>query len=148
MPFDYRILTKERQKLYKLGLFTDVDMEVLDRYDNKKDVLIKLREGNAGAVELSLGYAEYEKFRGIIDLSYRNLWGMNRQASLRLELSSLENVIYYSIMSRGFWACRYNSGHSYSVRTKEEINIDTRETRYRLTRHTATAGSKKKSVKV
>ncbi len=26
----------------------DIDMEVLDRYDDRKDVLMKLREGNRG----------------------------------------------------------------------------------------------------
>lgn len=144
MPFDYSILTQERQKLYKIGLFTDVDMEILDKYDDRKDVLMKLHEGNAGAVELSLGYAEYEKYRGVIDLSYRNLWGMNRQASLRLVLSSLEKryiLQYYEPWLNGtdlpFRA--FILGED-----KKEINIDTRETRYRLTRHTVTAGVERK----
>jgi outer membrane protein insertion porin family len=143
MPFDYRILNKERQKLYKLGLFTEVHIEPLDTYDHKKDVLINLHEGNAGAVELSLGYAEYERYRGILDLSYKNLMGMNRQASLRFELSSLEKryiLQYYEpwfmdipLQFRAFLLGEY----------KKEINIDTRETRYRLTRHTVTAGFEK-----
>jgi outer membrane protein insertion porin family len=143
LPFDYHILTQERQKLYKLGLFTDVNIEPFDMHNNKKDVLINLHEGNAGAVELSLGYAEYERFRGILDLSYRNLWGMNRQASLRLELSSLADryiIQYYEpwfldipLQFRAFLLGEY----------RKEINIDTRETRYRLTRHSATAGFEK-----
>ncbi len=144
MPFNYRTLTKERQKIYKLGLFTDVDMEVLNRYDHKKDVLIKLREGNAGAVELSLGYAEYEGFRGIFDLGYRNLWGMNRQASLRLELSSLEKRYILQYYEPWFLNMPLPFRAFLLGETKKEINIDTRETRYRLTRHTITAGFEKK----
>ncbi len=143
-PFDNSTIIKERQRLYKVGLFTDVDMDVLDRYDNKKDVLIKVREGNAGAVEFSLGYAEYERFRGIIDLSYRNLWGMNRQSSLRLELSSLERrfiLQYYEpwLLSKPLPFRAFLLGED-----KKEISIDTRETRYRLTRYTATVGVEKK----
>lgn len=144
MPFDYHILNKERQKLYKLGLFTDVYMEVLDMYDNKKDVLIKLREGNAGAVELSLGYAEYEKFRGFIDLSYRNLWGMNRQSSLRLELSSLEKRYILQYYEPWFLGTPLQFRAFLLGEDKREINIDTRETRYRLTRNTVTVGLEKK----
>ena len=83
-PFNYSLLTKERQKLYKLGLFTDIDIETLDSADGRKDVLIRLREGNAGAVELSLGYAEYERYRGVLDIGYRNFFGMNRQGSVTL----------------------------------------------------------------
>ncbi|OIP59137.1 MAG: outer membrane protein assembly factor BamA [Nitrospirae bacterium CG2_30_41_42] len=143
-PFNYRILTKERQKLYKLDLFTDVDMEVLDRYDHKKDVLIKLREGNAGAVELSFGYAEYEGFRGIFDLSYRNLWGMNRQGSLRFELSSLEKRYILQYSEPWFLGIPLQFRAFLLSEDKKEINIDTRETRYRLIRHTATAGFEKK----
>ncbi len=143
-PFNYRILTKERQKLYKLDLFTDVDMEVLNKYDHKKDVLIKLREGNAGAVELSVGYAEYEGFRGIFDLSYRNLRGMNRQGSLRFELSSLEKRYVLQYSEPWFLGIPLQFRAFLLGEDKKEINIDTRETRYRLIRHTATAGFEKK----
>jgi len=143
MPFNYRILTQERQKLYKLGLFTDVGMEVLDRYDHKKDVLIKLREGNAGAVELSFGYAEYEGFRGIFDLIYRNLRGMNRQGSLRFELSSLEKRYILQYSEPWFLGIPLQFRAFLLSEDKKEINIDTRETRYRLIRHSATAGFEK-----
>ncbi len=143
-PFNYRILTKERQKLYKLDLFTDVDMEVLNKYDQKKDVLIKLREGNAGAVELSVGYAEYEGFRGIFDLSYRNLRGMNRQGSLRFELSSLEKRYVLQYSEPWFLGIPLQFRAFLLSEDKKEINIDNRETRYKLIRHSATAGFEKK----
>lgn len=143
-PFDTSLLSKERQKLYKLGLFSDIYMEPLDTFEGKKDVLIKLKEGNAGAVEISLGYAEYELYRGIIDLSYRNLMGMNREASLRLELSSLEKryiIQYYEpwFMQKELPFRLFILGED-----KREINIDTREIRYKLIRHTVAAGFERK----
>jgi outer membrane protein insertion porin family len=143
-PFDYSILARERQKLYKLGLFTDVDIEILDRYDDRKDVLMKLREGNAGAVEFGLGYADYEKYRGFLDLSYRNLWGMNRQASTRFELSSLEKRLIVQYYEPWFMDKPLPFRAFLLTETKQELNVDTKETLYRLKRHTATAGFEKK----
>jgi outer membrane protein insertion porin family len=144
MPFNYSLLSRERQKLYKLGLFSDIDMEALDTYDGKKDVLVKLHEGDAGAVELSLGYAEYERYRGILDLSYRNFMGMNRQGSIRFELSSLAKryvLQYYEpwFLSRELPFRAFIVGED-----RKEVNIDTREIRYKLVRHTITAGFEKK----
>ncbi len=143
-PFDYSILRKERQKLYKLGLFTDVNVEMVEGDDTQRDVLISLQEGNAGAVEFGLGYSDYELYRGFLDVSYRNLWGMHRQASLRTELSSLERRLilqYYepwflnSVMAfRAFLLTEY----------RKELNVDNRETRYKLARNAVSAGIEKK----
>jgi outer membrane protein insertion porin family len=144
MHFNYSILMEGRRKLYRLGLFKDIDIEVLDRYDHKKDVLMKMQEGNAGAVELSFGYAEYERFRGILDVSYRNLWGMNRQVSSRFELSSLERRFILQYYEPWFLDRPVPFRAFYLNEDKKEINIDTRETRYRIKRNTATAGIEKK----
>ncbi|MBE0425982.1 MAG: outer membrane protein assembly factor BamA [Nitrospirae bacterium] len=143
MHFNYSLLMEDRRKLYRLGLFTDIDIELLDRYDNKKDVLMKIQEGKAGAVELSFGYAEYERFRGILDVSYRNLWGMNRQASVRFELSSLERRFILQYYEPWFLNRPLPFRAFYLHEDKKEINIDTRETRYRIKRDTATAGIEK-----
>ena len=143
MPYDYRILTQDRRKLYKLGIFTDVDIKTLDQYDHKKDVLLTVHEGNPGSVELSLGYAEYEQFRGILDLSYRNLWGMNIQPSLRLELSSLARRAILQYYEPWFLDKQLQFRAFMLAENKEEINIDTRETRYKLTRYAASAGVEK-----
>lgn len=144
MPFNHGILAKERQELYKLGLFTDVDMEVLDRYDHKRDILIHVNEGNAGAVEFGFGYADYERFRGFVDVSYRNLWGMNRQSSLRFELSSLDRRYILQYLEPWFLNKQIPFRVFLLYEDRKEVNIDTRETRYRLTRYGATAGIEKK----
>lgn len=143
-PFDYSILTKERQNLYRLGLFTDIDINVLDRYDHKKDVIVRLNEGNAGAIELSFGYAEYEQFRGALGLSYRNLFGMNRIGSIKLELSSLEKRFLFQYHEPWFLNRKLPLRIFFLSENKKEINIDTRETRYELTRHTFTVGLEKR----
>jgi outer membrane protein insertion porin family len=144
LAFDYPLLQRERQNIYKSGLFTDVDIEVLDRYDHKRDTLIKLKEGNAGAVEFGFGYADYEKFRGFVDLSYRNLWGMNRQASLRLELSSIEKRSILQYLEPWFLDRQMPLRVFLLYEDRKEVNIDTRDTLYRLNRYAATAGIEKK----
>ena len=143
-PFDYSILSRARQRLYKLGLFTNVDMEILDRYDHKKDILVKLDEGNAGTVEFGFGYADYEKFRGFLDLSYRNLWGMNRQSSVRIELSSLEERYIFQYQEPWFLGKEIPFRLLLLREDRREIDIDSRETRFKLTRYTATAGIEKR----
>ncbi len=144
MPFNYQFLSNVRQRLHRLGLFTDVDLEVLDRYDHKKDVLIKLNEGNPGAVEFGLGYGDYERFRGFFDLSYRNLWGMNRQSSFRFEMSSLEKRYLFQYHDPWFFDVPIPFRAVLLYEDRKEINIDTKETRYRLKRYGASAGLEKK----
>jgi outer membrane protein insertion porin family len=144
MPFDPGIIAKERHDLYKLGLFTNVNMELLDRYDHKRDLLIHVNEGNAGAVEFGFGYADYERLRGFIEVSYRNLWGMNRQSSLRFELSSLDRRYILQYLEPWFLNKQIPFRVFLLYENRKEVNIDTRETRYRLTRYGATAGVEKK----
>jgi outer membrane protein insertion porin family len=143
-PFDSSILPKERQKLYKLGIFSGVDTEVLDSYDGRKDVLIKLREGNAGSIDLSAGYGEYDRYRGIVELSYKNLEGMGRQVSLRLEYSSLAKRYILQFYEPWFMGIQLPFRAFLLGENKKEINLDNRETLYKLTRHTITAGFEKK----
>jgi outer membrane protein insertion porin family len=143
-PYTFGTIANDRRKLYKLGLFTAVDIESLDSDDDKKDILIKVKEGNAGAVEFGFGYATYEQFRAFIELSYRNLWGMNRLASLRTEVSGLEKRVILQYYEPWFM------GHPLPFRAitlledKKEITIPGRDTIYRLRRYTATAGFEKK----
>lgn len=144
MPFDDNLLAKERQGIYKLGLFTNVDMEVLDKYDHKRDILMRLNEGDAGAVEFGFGYGDFERFRGFFDLSYRNFWGMNRQASLRLEMSSLEQRYILQYLEPWFLDQQIPFRIFLIYEDKEELNFDTRKTLYRLNRYGATAGVEKK----
>ena len=144
MPFNDSMLAQERQGIYKTGLFTNVDMEVLDKYNRTRDVLMRLREGNAGAVEFGVGYGDFERLRGFLDLSYRNLWGMNRQASLRFELSSIEKRSILQYLEPWFLDRQMPLRIFLIYEDKEELNFDTREILYRLNRYGATAGVEKK----
>jgi outer membrane protein insertion porin family len=144
LPYNYSLLAQERQKLYKLGLFTDIELKPLDEFDEKKDILVNLQEGDAGTVEFGFGYTDYERLRGFVDVSYRNLWGMNRQSSLRLELSTIEKRYIFQYHEPWFMHRPIPFRFFLLGEEKKEVDIDTREVRYRLTRHAATAGFEKK----
>jgi len=147
-PFNYSLLTKERQRLYRLGLFTEVDIEPIERYGSERDVIVTLREGNAGAVEFGFGYGDYEKYRGFLDISYRNLFGMNRQGSLRFEASSLEERVILNYYEPWFLQRPLPLRVIALMEDRKEKNIDTGEVRYRLTRHTLTSGIEKNLTEV
>ncbi|MDA8084138.1 MAG: outer membrane protein assembly factor BamA [Nitrospiraceae bacterium] len=137
--FNQGIFAEERQRLYKLGLFTDVEIETNDFDGDRRDVLVTVHEGNAGSVEFGLGYGEYEGIRGFFEVSYRNLWGLNREALARVEASSIEKR--YLLQYNEPWAFgrRLPLRVFFEYDKKREI-ASARETLYRLTRYALTAG--------
>ncbi|MBI4684454.1 MAG: outer membrane protein assembly factor BamA [Nitrospirae bacterium] len=143
-PFNYTLLTKTRQKLYKLGLFTDLDIESPEKTGKVRDIHIRVKEGNAGMIELGVGYGDYEHYRGSFDVSYRNLFGMNRQPSFRAELSSIERRYILSYLEPWFLKSPVPFRALLIREERTEKSIETREIRYKLKRHTASAGIEKK----
>lgn len=143
LPFDYSMMTQERQKLYRLGLFSDVELRALNENEQERDILVRLRESDAGTVEFGVGYTDYERIRGFMDVSYRNLWGMNKQASLRLELSTIEQRYLFQYYEPWFLEKPIPFRLFLLGEKRREIDIDTRDVRYRLTRYGANAGTEK-----
>lgn len=144
MPFSYNELLQEKQRLYHLGLFSDVEVTPSEREDGTRDVIYRLKEANAGAVEYGVGYGEYEKYRAFLELSYRNLFGMDRTASFTSEFSSIEKRFILSYAEPFFYLRDLTLKASILYESKRELNIDTHQTSYRLTRDTASAGVEKK----
>ena len=153
-PVDNSLFLAERQRLYRLGLFSDIETELSERYPAPtaekggegatRDVIYRVKEANAGAIEFGLGYGEYERVRGFFDIGYKNLFGMNRQVSFRTELSTLEQRYMLSYYEPWFIAKDLIFKTLVLYENKEEVNIDTREIRYRLRRNSVSAGVEKK----
>jgi outer membrane protein insertion porin family len=143
-PFNNSLLLTERQKLYRTGIFSGVDIQPSDRIGQSRDVLYRVEEGDAGAVEFGVGYAEYEKFRGFFDISYKNLFGMNREIAFRTELSTLTRrfILYYTEP----WFLNEDLTFKAQLMKeyRKEINIDNQDVRYRVDRYLALAGVEKK----
>ncbi|NJD57749.1 MAG: outer membrane protein assembly factor BamA [Nitrospirae bacterium] len=146
-PYSFRTLAEERRKLYKLGLFDDVEIEPYNAGDGVKDLLVKVKEGNAGAYEFGVGYADYEQFRGYAEISYRNLWGMNRQGLLRGELSSLQRRFITQYTEPWFLGRELPFRVLFLYENKKEISFPEREVRYRIERYSASAGVEKQITK-
>ncbi|MCX5717983.1 MAG: outer membrane protein assembly factor BamA [Nitrospirae bacterium] len=143
-PFNPYLLARTRQKLYKLGLFTDVDVDAIEKEGDVKNVHVKVKEGNAGAVEFGVGYGDYEQYRASFDVSYRNLFGMNRQLSFRTEVSSIEQRYILNYTEPWFLGNPLPFKVFLIKEERTEKTIETGETRYKLSRHTASVGIEKK----
>jgi outer membrane protein insertion porin family len=145
-------ITKIRQRLYKLGIFNEVSIDILD-HGNKgndelvRDMLVSLKEGNAGSVEVSAGFGDYEKLRGSVDISYRNLGGYNRQVGFRAELSSVEKR--YLLNFKEPWLFNKPNVPLKIFLLNEEtrsINIETRDILYKIDRLSFIAGVEKEMI--
>ena len=143
-PFNPSLLVKTRQRLYKLGLFTDVDVDAIEKEGDVKNIHVRVKEAKAGVVEFGVGYGDYERFRGSFDISYRNLFGMNRQISFRTEISTLEQRYIVNYTEPWFSGKRLPFKMLLIKEERTEKTIETRETRYKLRRHTASVGFEKK----
>jgi outer membrane protein insertion porin family len=151
-PYNYEAIFRTRQQLYDLGLFTSINFEPIETsdilkhaekktYAHTQDILVDLEEGNPGVVEFSLGYGDYEKLRGSLDISYNNLGGLNRQIGLRTELSSIEER--YILNFRDPWLFNKPSLPFKASLTKEKIrsiDIDTKNIKYKMNRLSLVVG--------
>lgn len=83
-PLSSLDLFETRQRLVSTGIFRDVNIEVLptDPATRSSDVLITLEEGPRTSVGYGVGYNEREKGRVEAEITRRNLFGLNRTASL------------------------------------------------------------------
>ncbi len=151
--YDQEEMTRIKQRLYKLGIFNEVSLDILEpsHEDNDatvKDMLVSLKESKAGSIEFSLGYGDYEEFRGSLDVTYRNLGGYHRQAGLRAEISSVENR--YILNFKEPWLFNTPNVPLKIFLMREEtrsVNIETREVRYKIDKFSFIAGIEKELAK-
>jgi outer membrane protein insertion porin family len=143
MLFNTSLIAETRQRLLRLGLFSSIDFRTIEKADSTVDFELEVVEGKPGTVEFGFGYGEYEEFRGFFDISYRNLFGMNRQISLRTEVSSLGNKEILTFREPYLFGRKIESRTFLLREDRKEKNIDTGETRYRVKKNTASTGVEK-----
>ncbi len=136
-PFNYKLLLEGTKRLYRLSLFKDIDVTILDMRDHRRDIVITVSESNPGIVEFSIGYGDYEKMRGSIDVNYRNLWGMNRRIHFRGEWSTLKDRLVLSY-HEPYLSGRRLTFNAFILReARTEKSIDTGEIRYRMKKYSS-----------
>lgn len=143
MPLDSGLLTRTRLRLYRLNLFSSVEVRTLERKDSTVDIVFDVTEGKAGTVEFGFGYGEYERYRAFFDISYKNLFGLNRQVSLRTEVDSLSNRIILNYYEPWFFGKAVESRSFLMREDRKEKNIDTGEINYRVRKYTLSTGLEK-----
>ncbi len=148
--YDQQEITRIRQRLYKLGIFSEVTINMLDWDDDNKivrDVLVSLKEGKAGTVEVALGYSDYEELRGSFDISYRNIGGLNRQIGFRTELSSVEERYVLNFVEPWFFNMRNLPLKMFLMKEDtRSINLETRDILYRIDKFSFIAGFEKELI--
>ncbi len=151
--YDIEEVSSTKRRLYKLGLFNEVSMDMhgtgyRDDDGVVQDMVVTVKESNAGSIEFSLGYGDYEEFRGAFDLRYRNIGGYHRQAGFRAEMSSVEQR--YILSFREPWLFNRPDVPLKIYLMKEDtrsVNIETREVLYKIDKLSFIAGVEKELLK-
>ncbi len=83
-PLSAEALVETRQRLIGTGLFSEVEVEVLEEnpVTRKSDVLIRFEEGPRTSLGYGFGYNENDLARVEGEITRRNLFGLNRAVSL------------------------------------------------------------------
>lgn len=81
-------LFKNQRLISQLGLFQKVNIHPLTR-DPLRDIEITVKERMPGAFEFGPGYGDVERFNGFAQVSYQNIGGTDRKATLRADVSQL-----------------------------------------------------------
>ena len=90
--YDPGKILKSQRQIYRTGHFSSVQLNpvLISDQPTLQDIELTVVERPRVALELGVGYANREQFRGFIEVSHRNLWGTGRGISARLKLSRVE----------------------------------------------------------
>ncbi|HMK44444.1 MAG TPA: outer membrane protein assembly factor BamA [Dissulfurispiraceae bacterium] len=142
--FDPKKLLDERVALSRTGLFSSIDIQPESSEDGNRDVVYRIQESPAGAIEFGAGYSEYEQFRAFFDMSYRNLFGLNHQVQFRTDFSSLLKRATFSYYYPWVFGQRDLAFKALVLaESKKEISLDNHQTLYRSNRIGFNAGLEK-----
>lgn len=142
-PYDYREVLKGKQRLHKMGIFAEVDVDVVEGQDETRDrdIIVNVKEGPFGSVDIGIGYGSHDKGRASIEVGHRNLMGLNRRISLKGELSSLLRRV--SLNYEDPWLLlnyRLPLRATILAERSRELDADTRDVRFESRKFSFIAG--------
>ncbi len=113
--YSYENILRSQRRLLNLGIFRGIKLEPIDPEvkEHTKDMSLKVEEGYPGSVEFGIGYGDVEKLRGMVEASYRNLFGTGRQINLRAEGSSIEQK--YGLGYKEPWVLGYQMDARFNI---------------------------------
>lgn len=90
-PYNPEAILEGQRRLYATGLFSRVEIVTLQQnLPGVRNLLIQVEDAQPILVTYGIGYQEFERLRGTIDLSHNNLFGQDRSLSFRLRGSRRE----------------------------------------------------------
>lgn len=106
--FNATKLNLAEKRLVSLGLFRDLNIVILDKEANVKDVLIKVAEKNRGVYEIGFGYKTDIGINVSSSITYNNINGSNNRVSLDALINSKLSEATYHFLE-------YTIGLSYFI---------------------------------
>jgi outer membrane protein insertion porin family len=91
-PLSIEKLLTSQQKLYSLGLFDRVEIVPVDvdRGDDLRPIIIRVEDASPLILGYGFGYQTNEGPRGTVEITRKNLFGLDRSLSFRVRASLLE----------------------------------------------------------
>src|SRR5437879_5929901 len=92
-PYNPEAVLEGQQRLYSTGLFSRVDIVALtETRPGVRDLLIQVEDAKPIVLTYGIGYQEFERVRGTVEISHNNLFGLNRSLSFRVRGSGRERL--------------------------------------------------------
>jgi outer membrane protein insertion porin family len=144
-PYDYEKILESQRRIYHLGYFGQAKFEPVRPGEKEyvKDMLLSVEERPAGAVEVGVGYGDFDRARGFAEVSYRNIRGSAEYASVRVEESGIVKRAAFNYHQPWFLGYRVESNFGLEWSNTKRLNQDTREIWYQTRRTAATYGLEK-----
>jgi outer membrane protein insertion porin family len=102
-PWNQQEVLVSQRRIFRLGFFQDVRIERAGEVDEEGqvDVVVRVREQNAGRVDYGFGYGTEEGILTFFEVGHANIGGAGRSLSLRLETQRRDRS--YSLNFREPW---------------------------------------------
>lgn len=85
-PFNVKKIRRTQEKLYNLGFFSDVGIEIGETDDPyKADLICKITEQRTGLLSMGAGYSSQDGLVGTFQITQSNLLGRGQRVDLMLE---------------------------------------------------------------
>jgi len=88
-PFNVKKIRRTQEKLYNLGFFSDVGIEIGETDDPyRADLICKVTEQRTGLLSVGAGYSSQDGLVGTFQITQSNLFGRGQRLDLMLEFGN------------------------------------------------------------
>lgn len=94
-PWSRQEVIQSRQNIFRLGFFEQVDIKPQGTPgpDGSLDVMVNVRETDAGRLDYGIGYGTEENVKTFVEIGHSNLFGGGRGASARVDITGQDRTL-------------------------------------------------------